>query len=336
VESIQYVKRKGIDLNQLDDPSYSNVLERALRRIKEAIDRGEVHTYWPVFDDEVEVLSYPVAIALVAATGDPYLKRRYALSEAKRVYKLLNEEVEPLAQEKLAALSKDTFGWRVRPLAMDGTHYDFSIHLADYLKNSSSLRGDSWKLVNRIVIGGEVYVSRRELARLLQEEVRKRIERRLDERLKMRLPEGFSKFVYQVQSLLLEKRKGEPVEYRIENARLIPEAFPPCIKSLYELMKAKQHLPHIGRFTLATFLLSVGVSIEDLLILFKTSTDFDERKARYQIEHLAGERGSRRKYLPPSCQLLRTYGVCRPTSSLCNSVKNPIVYYKRMKRVLSK
>lgn len=336
VESVRYIKSRGIDLSQLDDPSYQNIVEHAFERVKEAIEKGIVHPEWRPHDNEVEILSYPVAMVIVAAVGNPYLKGRYALAEAKRVRVLLGKELRahPGFRERILKICKENFAWDIRPLTGEEfreTRYDFAISLSDYLRNSHAVLGERWKLVNRVVIGGFVYLSGEEVVRLLQEEVRRRIEGKLGVSLKVRLPKALMQKVNDVRELLIERGKVGKAERKIEGVvmEVAPEAFPPCVRGLYNSLMAKQHLPHIGRFTLATFLLNVGASIEDVLGLFRSSTDFSEKRARYQLEHLKGKRGSRRRYLPPNCRTLRTYGVCNPTDPLCKSVKNPLVFYKR-------
>jgi len=335
LESARYIESKGIDLSQLDDPSYAHIIEQALRRVEEAIMEGEVHTDWSMHEDEVETLSYPVAVAMVAAIGDPYLRRRYALAEAKRVNKLLDRELAPelssISRDRMLQIGRGTFNWDLLPLTVEGMPYSFALALSDYLRNSGTLSGDRWKLVNRKLVGGSVYLSKRDVARLLQEEVRKRIEKRLEDGPKIQLPESLLKAVEKALTLLL-KIRGDMAKVEPEETEVHPEAFPPCVKDLINMMKTKQHLPHVGRFTFATFLLIVGCTVDDLMEFFKGSTDFDEAKARYQIEHLAGEKGSKRRYLPPNCQMLRTYGICRPTDPLCKSVKHPLTFYKRKRR----
>jgi len=64
--------------------------------------------------------------------------------------------------------------------------------------------------------------------------------------------------------------------------------------------------------------------VEDLVNLFKTVADFDEKKTRYQVEHIAGLRGGHKFYMPPSCQEMNSLGLC-PTNLGCG-VKNPLNY----------
>jgi DNA primase large subunit len=107
-------------------------------------------------------------------------------------------------------------------------------------------------------------------------------------------------------------------------------AFPPCIVALQEAVSKGHHLSHVGRFTLTSFLVSIGMPSEKVAELFKGFSDFNERLTRYQIEHIAGERGSRTRYTPPNCATLQTHGVCvKSNDSACHGARNPLVCYKR-------
>jgi DNA primase large subunit len=63
--------------------------------------------------------------------------------------------------------------------------------------------------------------------------------------------------------------------------------------------------------------------------VFVSVTDFDEEFTRYQIEHIAGLRGSRTRYTPPTCSTLRTHGVCVNPDRICGRIKHPLSYYRR-------
>ena len=110
---------------------------------------------------------------------------------------------------------------------------------------------------------------------------------------------------------------------------------PPCIKALYEAASASRHLSHVGRFTLTSFLINVGMSPEKLTELFKSFSDYNERLTRYQVEHIAGSRGSGTRYTPPNCDTLQTHNVCVNRDELCGGARNPLVYYKRKQRRVS-
>jgi DNA primase large subunit len=116
---------------------------------------------------------------------------------------------------------------------------------------------------------------------------------------------------------------------------VVEAAFPPCINALYTDAAQSHHLSHIGRFTLTSFLVNIGMTPEMLNELFKTFSDYNERLTRYQIEHIAGERGSGTRYISPQCSILQTHGVCKNKDELCRRIYHPLAYYKRKHNLLN-
>ena len=114
---------------------------------------------------------------------------------------------------------------------------------------------------------------------------------------------------------------------------VVQGAFPPCINAIYQSASTTHHLSHMERFTLTSFLLNIGMSPEKVSELYKTFSDYNERLTLYQIEHIAGERGSATHYIPPQCSVLQTHGVCKNKDDLCRRIYHPLAYYKRKQRL---
>jgi DNA primase large subunit len=190
------------------------------------------------------------------------------------------------------------------------------------------LRDKSWKLVNRLLVDGEVYLNQHDVARLLQEEVQRRVEERLNVTELPNFPEKLTEMAEDLIKLAKERIGEQEME---GFPKVVSQsAFPPCVVALYDAVAKGRHLSHVGRFTLTSFLVSIGMPSEKVNELFKSFSDYNERLTRYQIEHIAGERGSRTKYTPPNCGTLQTHGVCvNSDDALCRNARNPLVYYKR-------
>ena len=319
------VAELSLDLSELSSPTLAPVLKRALGRVVEAVRRGKVG---PGLEDEyVELLSFPVAIALVASTRNDFLRRRYALAEAKRAEELL--ALEP--PEALLAIARD-FGWRAKLVGLleNGIFYEFSLALRDYLRNAAGLKDRKWRLVNRLVRSGRVLTTRAEVARLLAEEVRRRVEELVLKAMRelREVPGPLRPYVEKVLALLSELKLGEGPS--LEAAGEVEfEAFPPCMKAIYAALSERRHVPHAGRFAFTSFLLNIGMSVDEIVELFRRVADFSERITRYQVEHIAGERGGRTRYTPPSCKTMRSYGLCVGADELCQRVRHPLTYYRR-------
>jgi DNA primase large subunit len=109
---------------------------------------------------------------------------------------------------------------------------------------------------------------------------------------------------------------------------VVTDAFPPCIRELRKRALAGQHISHVGRFALTSFLINSGMTVDAVVDCFRSASDFNERMTRYQAEHIAGGRGSRTKYIPPKCETLRTHGVCPEMDEICMRVRHPMAYYR--------
>ncbi len=204
------------------------------------------------------------------------------------------------------------------------------LNFTDYLRNTLHLKDDKWKLINRIVADGKVYLNHHDVARLLQEEVQRRIAKRLEESELPSFPEKILKTAERLTKIAKERIGAEEME---GFPKVVTQsAFPPCIVALYETVSKGRHLSHLGRFTLTSFLLNIGMTPEKVYELFKSSSDYNERLTRYQVEHIAGERGSRIRYKPPQCATLQTHGVCVNSDDLCRRIRHPLTYYKRKQR----
>ncbi len=321
VEAVKYVEGVGLTLSELAKPGYRVILRRAVERIESAVKLGRVKT--DLTDVEVEILSYPAALALLTIVGEPPLFRRYAVAEAKRVYEELRVDEDWKAQY----LAESNFRWRVRRCAEAGF---FEIFFADYLSVAPSFHAPSWKLVNRLVSRGWVRVQKYELARLIGEAVRARIASRADSPPpSIVVPEEVARAAEDLRKLFESFRKYIKIEEEYAGP-VVESAFPPCMRSILSDLLKGSSISHMARFALTSFLLNVGKSVDEVVHLFSLTADFNENVTRYQVEHIAGLRGSRIKYTPPSCSTLRTFGLCvgSGVDPLCARVKHPLTYYK--------
>ena len=322
-ETADYVKELDLKIEDLVTPAFAGVFERAEERVEEAI--LYTLTGRKQRNAEIEILSFPVAILLVMATGDQFIKKRYALAEAKQAYEDMKQE----SKEKIMAIARN-FGWQLKPNDRSEIQFEFSLNFVDYVKNTTHLRDGRWKLVNRLLSGGKVYVTRNEATRLLSEEVRMHIEKRLEVKERPAFPPAVCEVAEKIKKLALE-RIGKAEMEGFPKA-MVQTAFPPCIEALYQAFTSGRHLSHVGRFTLTSFLVNVGMPSEKVIELFRNFSDFNERMTRYQVEHIAGEKGSRTRYIPPKCDTLKTHGVCLGPDELCEKVRHPLAYYRRRLR----
>jgi DNA primase large subunit len=321
-ETAAYMKNLGLKIEELANPEMAQILDRAEERVKNAILSVSVGKKC---ENAVEIPSFPAAIMLAIATKNSFIKRRYALAEAKQAFSDMQFE----NRERIVAIALD-FGWNLEPNQNSAIPLEFALNFTDYLRNTTHLRDKKWKLVNRLLANGKVYLNQHDVTRLLQEEVQRRIEKRLEA---TELP-NFPEKIMEIATRLMELAKERIGQEEMEGFPKVvtQSAFPPCIVALYEAASKGRHLSHVGRFTLTSFLVNIGMPPEKVTELFKSFSDYNERLTRYQIEHIAGERGSRTRYTPPNCATLQTHGVCVNSDDLCRWVRHPLAYYRRKQK----
>jgi len=326
-EASNYIRSRNIDPIELVRPELVPILDRAIERIRQGVFTGRISA--DLTQEDVDILAYPTALMLISSIGDDRTRRRYALAESKRAYQLLREE----SPDKLLQIATGTFAWDAKLVDRDvgDTHFEFALYFTFYVSNSARIHDLRWKLVNRVLAEGYVFLPREDFARLLEEEVQSRVlEKTAD--TTVALPAELEKRVEPLRSTL--KARSQYLAADEMPRAVMSSAMPPCMRNLLGLLQTSKHISHMGRFAMAAFLLNIGTNEEDLLKMFKSFTDFDERIARYQVEHIAGKRGSRRQYTAPNCSTMRTHGLCINPDELCGSIKHPLSYYRRKARSL--
>jgi len=320
-ESKKYVIENKLSVKEiLDDPLYERARAIGVERLDNAFKNRDVGNRTLVTDSDcvMELLSYPISRMIAVCIDDNYFKRRYALGEAVHAYKnLLNEPTNFLLDitEEFNITTKYT-----------KEKNQIKIHFVDYLKHTPT-RYKEWKMINRTLDEGYIILTHKDLARIIQEALRARINEELDKReCDNSIYRVFKEDVNRIQNtVLMHKKKieAEPI------GKLDISKLPPCMKDILAAIQKGENVPHIGRFALVSFLNSLKLGVNDIIKLFSTAPDFEEEKTRYQIEHITGNISST-SYKPPGCDKMRTYGICPvdKTDDLCRRKRHPLSYYK--------
>jgi len=241
--------------------------------------------------------------------------------------------------------------------------YRFRIPIIDYLRIARKLLTEiPWKLSSFPISKGYVYIDQKEkIARLLAEHMYNIVSSKLKNiraecenteavkskmlgilkefgipladavedfmnSLKIQPPPSATKRI-DVENISIKMLKEVSSISSVEDlVALAQNLFPPCIRELIDTLMRGENLSHHQRFALATFLINIGVDTELVVKLFSYSPDFNEKVARYQVEHLAGLKGSKKKYLVYSCNTMKTLGMCK---SDCG-IKNPLLYPRKI------
>lgn len=316
----EMASENGVDIESLlTSHSFENARRRGVERLEDTINRSEI-SYAPLINDRdklAEVMSYPYARMIVSCINDRFLTKRYALAEAVRMNTLLGDEHQSTVQMISAALNVNSI--------LDDDK--LKMHFSDYLKFSTRIKSQEWKLVNTEVYKGYVYLTHEKFDRLLQNALQDKIESELPLNVPNEFRDLMRKDIDHVSMILAETKNRFSPEF---SGELVDEHLPPCIRTLLANAQNGVNLPHSGRFALVSFLHAIGMGSEQILALFSRSPDFDESKSSYQIKHITGELNGTDGYTPPECSTMKTNGVCFDPNDLCNNdkVNHPLTYYR--------
>ena len=319
--SKDYVKDNKLSVEELlDDPLYERARITGVERLDKAFKYRDVgqRSLATESDRIMELLSYPIARMIAVCIEDIYFKRRYALGEAIHAYKNLVNEATPF----LINISKE-FNLNVE-YSEDSNK--IRIFFVDYLRYAPT-RYKEWKMINREMRYGYIHISHKDLARIIQEALRNKINNELDSRsCNKAIYKTFSSDIQRIQNTVMVHRKkieGAPI------GKLDVKKLPPCMKDILAAIQAGENVPHMGRFALVSFLNSLRLSKNDILKIFSSAPDYEEEKTRYQVEHITGFTSST-SYTPPGCEKMRTYGICpiEKIDDLCKKKRHPLSYYK--------
>ena len=320
----QYLKDKGFTLEQFGvDPDLKQLISKAYERIQVAAD-GKIYKS-DLIGDQVskeaalprEVFSFLLAIVLLKLSGMHTLIKRFALAEARRAEKYLEKDLTNISDESKNQLAvrviDDLFSVKVKK----SDDY-FIIPISDYLKHSINFHEREWKLINRHVENGQVFLTPHETVRLIRKELGTYINSKIVNAKTPAMIPGFEDSVNKLVSL----------SKKFKTFTVTTGEYPPCIKHAINILEKGENLPHSGRFMLATFLLSKGQTIQQIAPLFKNAPDYNARVTLYQLNHLAGTSGSGTQYSCPSCEKLKTQSLCFATSE-CDNIINPLQFGKK-------
>jgi DNA primase large subunit len=155
------------------------------------------------------------------------------------------------------------------------------LHFAQYLMLATGHRDPRFKLRNREVFDGFVFVSEEEYKVLISPPA----------------PAAHKKE--------FKMPKGVKVK-----------AFPPCITDLGRKLGQGVNLTHEGRFLMVSFLSAVGAESEDIVALFARSPDYNAEYTDYQVNHI-----SARDYKCPGCEWIKHAHLCKGCGDYKHPIK---------------
>ncbi|MAG21854.1 MAG: hypothetical protein CL943_00930 [Candidatus Diapherotrites archaeon] len=309
------LKESNLSLETIDEET----MNRAAVMISRAF-KGKEYTLEIKTTDllEQEIAAFPIAKILVSLLDDRSFYKRFALMVARSTFSYLES-----SQERKQLALDLAEGLDINFSMLEKNDFFVSVPLTQFL--SIKFNDKNLKLVNQHVESGTVFLNTNSFLRFLSEIVFVRILSDLPVPTGA-VPKSFRAFAKQI-SIDAKKAQTREFNFKVEG-KMNPNAFPPCMASLYQKIISGERLPHMARFFLATFLNAIGMPQDQIISVFKKSPDFDQKIAGYQIRRIAEQ-----NYALASCEKIKSYGVC--TSIECR-IKHPLSYYKRMLRELNR
>ncbi len=265
-----------------------SIADRGVERIKRALE-GDMRASvsFRGSDKEESIASFAAARMMLGFLRNTFLTSRFAVNEAKIAHNWLDR-----ADEKEVDAVARIFGILTNP----GKEGRMLITLPAYLRYSP--RSVDYRITNRRLMSGMVEITYHEKKRLVEEAVRKHVE-------KIPLVKDPPELIKQAAEKLLESLpKTQAGSGKLASGAKV-EDHPPCVERLMESMRKHENLPHQARYFLATYLMAIGMNDEDIVQLFSDAPDFKEKITRYQVTQIR-----KRAYSVPSCATTLTYGLC--------------------------
>ncbi|MEK6942036.1 MAG: hypothetical protein AABW85_04225 [archaeon] len=263
-----------------------------------------------------EVLAFPVAKIFVSLINTVDAFAKFSRVVSKNVFaRLESESTDVVFRVANEAGVKFVF---------DGSGQGFVfVPLAEFL--SAEFSDEGFKIVNQKVAGGNVFLQKNEFVRF----VSSKIEKRLFDSFPLdvtSVPKELKSIAKEISASAFESRKGKFAGMALGEVR--PVFFPPCIEKLYLDILGGRNLSHLERFSLATFMISVGMPIEQVINLYAGTPNFDRKLTTYQVTRLAGKGGT--KYSAASCMKMHEYKLRLPICPCVadKKVRHPVQVYQ--------
>jgi DNA primase large subunit len=273
-----------------------------------------------IIENEYNIFLYYILKSILAAYNNKLLDNHIANFYSKNYYEYLIKRGLNEIYKLALSMNIDCDITNLKDLC-------FYIKFYNYIPIASLIKDHYWDLVNKPLEKGNVYLSKKDFVRLLQEKIRlevipKRIEP-VNNLMDILTEIEPIKMIFSLINKKMEnmRTKINP-EFNeiVSNKEYYFNEFPPCVKYLVEKATNGENLTHSERLHIAFFYSNLNISIEETIDVFRTIPDFDEKKTRYYIEYARGLNNGT-KYHVYSCDKLRTFNLCKKDDKLFG---NPI------------
>src|SRR3712207_5228924 len=168
-EAGEYLRESGFGWEELDRPDMKYIIDRAAERVAIEVE-GKIYDKLERY--EIEILTFLISLVIVKSIGIDQVLRKFALAEARRAEKFFREDLRKQSENKKSSLFtkifEDLFKLRI---AVSEDQRLFKVRVVDYLTRASHFHEQEWKLINRLVHKGYVYLDADETVRLIRNEL---------------------------------------------------------------------------------------------------------------------------------------------------------------------
>ena len=328
-EASLYIKDTHFDLQEFDRSEMSFIINKSFDKIESFIKNDDAGYCYKLDKFEIEILTFLASLLILKSASIDVITKKFSLLESMRFERYLIDDLKNSVRDErkrlvLLKIFKEVF--KIDVYAETTTVDFYKIGVIDYIRRSIIFHEQEWKLINRTVKDGYVYLNVSEIVRLFRNELSLLIIEKIKNMKSITFP---NQVLTKSQKL---KNYWDSINKKTGTTFVNKKSItPPCIEYLYGAVDAGENLPHSARLLLATFLLFSGKGLEEIVEIFKKLPDFNERITRYQLEHLSGRTGSSKKYFVPSCEKIKMENLCHETN-VCKGIVNPIqLLGKRLK-----
>lgn len=257
--------------------------------------------------------SFLAAALLCSKVSDTRLIGKFAYVEALYAMHLLRTMVGPRQRPSSLLSSAPAGDLNVVCRAVLGVEPTrkmdlYTVPVRQYLKLASGL-GRSWKLVNRVVDGGQVSMDQDDLIRLLRDAVTVYIRERVAGMRSIWTAAARTTKSGARAAKISPPEIDVPQDITEWCARGVGSSTggdePPCVEQCCDMMDRGENLQHAGRYLVATFHIHGGRDDNEIGERFVGAPDFNRKITIEQIRQIR-----RRGYSVPSCRWVVSHGLC--------------------------
>lgn len=203
---------------------------------------------------------------------------------------------------------------KVLEINYEKTNEFYLIPFEEYIK--AKIFNEKDKLINQTLNKGLVILTKDKILNFIS----RYISARVIENLPLNVKNTSKKF--EIIAKDLDNIFKPKIDYKnITFGKTNFDFFAPCMTKILNTMLEKGNPSHYERYYFATFCFAIKMPFEEVLELFKNTSDYDEKIAKYQLKKIEN-------YSSPNCETIKSMGYCYP-DNFCENIKSPLHYYKK-------